>query len=80
MAALFTAQYQWLWTLALWLALFLPVRQLIWILSVRRAERRDGNDDEVRRQALKRRAGVTSALLCFAFSVFYISTIFTPQS
>lgn len=80
MAALFTAQYQWLWTIALWLALFLPVRHLIWVLSVRRAETRDGNDDEVRRQTLKRRAGFTSALLCFAFAVFYIGTIFTPQS
>jgi hypothetical protein len=64
--------YQLLWTIVLAVALFYPVRQFIWALSVRREERRLGLPaDEVRRSALKRRASVTSALLCFVFAVLY---------
>jgi hypothetical protein len=64
-----------IWTLLLALALFLPVRRLIWVLSVRRAEKREGPTDEARRQSLKRRAAVTAALLCFVFSYFYAATL-----
>lgn len=76
MQALFTADYQWLWTIGLGLALLLPLRQLIWVLSVRRAESKDGalNDDS--RHALKRRAGVTAALLSFIFAVVYMNNLF----
>ena len=70
-----TAQYDWLWAIALTGALFLPVRRLIWVLYVRRAER-DGNEDEARRAALRHRAGITALLLCFVFSYFYVSTLF----
>lgn len=59
--------------------IFYPVRQLIWVLQVRRAER-DGNQDQVRRDALKRRAAVTSLLLCFVFSFFYSHHLFTSVS
>ena len=48
-----------------------PVRQLIWVVAVRRAERREGTTDDARRQSLKRRASVTAALLCFVFAFFY---------
>lgn len=65
-------QYQLLWTILLAVALFYPVRQFIWALSVRREERQLGMPtDEVRRSALKRRAGVTALLLCFVFAVLY---------
>jgi hypothetical protein len=70
MERFFTAEYAWLWALALAAALFFPVRQLLWALYVRRAER-DGVEDEARRLALRKRAAVTSALLCFVFSMFY---------
>ncbi len=70
-----TAQYDWLWTLVLAGALFFPVRQLMWVLYVRRAER-DGNEDQPRRAMLKRRAGYTAVLLCFVFSYFYVSSLF----
>ena len=70
-----TAQYDWLWTLVLAVLLYFPVRRLIWVLYVRRAER-DGNEDGTRRAALKRRAGFTAALLCFVFSYFYVSSMF----
>jgi hypothetical protein len=51
---------------------------LIWVLSVRRAER-DGKEDEARRQSLKRRAGVTAALLCFIVAYFYVQTWFPAR-
>ena len=68
--------YVWLWTLVLGGALYYPVRQLIWVLLVRRAER-DGNDDADRRDRLKRRATITSLLLCFVFAFFYTGHLFT---
>jgi hypothetical protein len=75
MAELFTSKYALLWDLALTAALFFPVRQIIWVLSVRRAER-DGIEDEERRARLKRRAGVTAALLAFVFAYAYTRTMF----
>ncbi len=76
MAALFSSEYSWLWAVALGFALFLPVRQLIWVLSVRRAERRDGATDEATRARLRRRASVTAGLLVFVFAVFYANHLF----
>ncbi len=70
MGHLFTAEYALLWALVLALLLFYPLRQLIWVLSVRRAERQ-GELAEERRHALKRRASVTAGLLGFVFSYFY---------
>ena len=67
--------YFWIWALLLGGALFYPVRQLIWVLQVRRAER-DGNQDEERRATLKRRSTFTSILLCFAFAFFYTQHLF----
>lgn len=75
MEALFSKDYELLWTLVLALALFLPVRQLIWVLYVRRAQK-DGETMETARQRLKRRAGVTAALLCFVFAYLYTNYLF----
>ncbi len=64
---------RWLWSVALAAALFFPVRQLIWVLAVRREQRRSGGqvpDENVRRR-LKGRAGFTSALLCLIFAAVY---------
>lgn len=71
----FTADYRLLWALALALALFYPLRQLIWVLYVRRAERKGEVSDE-QRQALKRRAAVTAALLGLVFAYFYTLNLF----
>ncbi len=71
-----SADYFWIWALLLGGALFYPVRQLIWVLQVRRAER-DGNEDTERRDRLKRRATITSLLLCFVFAFFYTSRLFS---
>jgi len=76
MAALFSPEYKWLWMAALGGALFFPVRQFIWVMSVRRVERLKGPTDETIRASLKRRASFTAALLCFVFSVTYVSVLF----
>ena len=78
MEALFTKDYYLLWAILLALALFLPVRQLIWVLYVRRAERDGSETDDETRARLKRRSTVTSALLCFLFAVAYSSFLFQP--
>ncbi len=75
MAELFTAKYQLLWMIALAGALFIPVRHMIWVIAVRRAER-DGDKNEERRQVLKRRTGVTAALLVFVFAYVYTNYLF----
>ena len=74
MADLFSSQYQLLWAAVLGGLLFFPVRQMIWVISVRKAER-DGKQDETRRQKLKKRAAVTAALLCFVFAFFYTAAM-----
>lgn len=80
MEALFTPQFKWLWTLLLAIALFFPVRHLIWVLTVRRAVAKGGADNvSASEQArLKRRAGFTSALLCVLFALFYVGRLFSP--
>ncbi len=75
MEALFTKDFMPLWGLAPALALFFPVRQLIWVIYVRRATRQ-GEVDEEQRARLKRRAGMTSALLCFVFAFVYAMHLF----
>lgn len=75
MEALFTKDYMLFWMAALALALYYPVRHLIWVLFVRRAGKA-GAVDETERQRLKRRAGFTSALLCFVFAFLYTQQLF----
>ena len=75
MEALFTKDYELLWALLLALALFLPVRQIIWVLYLRR-DRKQGEIAEEARQRLKLRAGATAALLCFVFAYLYTSHLF----
>ena len=76
MAALFTRDYFLLWAVVLAVALFWPVRQLIWALYVRRATGKVGEIDQAEQDRLKARAGVTSALLCSVFSVLYTLHLF----
>lgn len=62
---------------ALAAALFFPVRHFMWVLTVRRIEKKHGGEtDEAERLRLKRRAGITAGMLCFVFSVVYISKLF----
>ena len=64
------------WTVILAALLFWPVRQLIWALSVRRAEAKaKAVTDAAERARLKRRAAFTALLLCLIFAFFYTSTL-----
>jgi len=65
-----------IWVLLLSVALFFPVRQLIWVLYVRKKQKSQKivSDDE--RKALKKRATLTSVLLCIVFSYLYVSQVF----
>ncbi len=59
------------------MALYFPVRQLIWVMAVRRQQRRSGQlPDEETRDSMKSRAGVTSALLCLVFAAAYGGVMF----
>lgn len=75
MAEYFGSNSSTVWVVILAAALFFPVRQLVWVLAVRRHERRDGKADEETRQALKRRASLTAALLSFVFAYFYATSM-----
>ncbi len=77
MEAMISPEYRWVWSAALGVVLFFPVRQLIWVMAVRRQERRSGQlPDEEARDYMKSRAGVTSALLCLVFAAAYGGVMF----
>lgn len=76
MDVLFTKDYFLLWAFALGLLLFYPVRQLIWVLYVRRASRDSAKITGLEQERLKRRAAYTSALLSFVFAVLYTHHLF----
>ena len=79
MAELFTQQYWPMWTVALALALFWPVRRLVWVLYMRRAQHHDGGG-EAEQVRLKKRAGVTSILICLVFAYLYVNYLFRGAS
>ncbi len=59
-------------------ALFFPIRKIIWVMSVRRAQRKGEAGDEEVQQRLFRRATVTAALLSFVFALLYTNYLFGP--
>jgi hypothetical protein len=62
----------WLWVAALALALFLPVSKLVWVLSVRRMERRLGRAlSEQDRLGQRNRARLVAIVVCIAFSALF---------
>ncbi len=65
-----------LWVVVLSTALFLPVRQLIWVLYVRKKQKAQGEVSEEEQKNLKKRASFTSILLCIVFSYLYVSQVF----
>ena len=64
------------WIIVLSAALFFPVRQLIWVLYVRKKQKSQKivSDDE--KKNLKKRATFTSVLLCIVFSYLYVILVF----
>ena len=65
-----------LWTILLSIALFYPVRKLIWILYVRRKQKKQQNVSEDEKKFLKKRATFTSIFLSLVFSYVYVSQVF----
>jgi len=65
-----------IWVFVLSIALFFPVRQMIWVLYVRKKQKSQKivSDDE--KKALKKRATFTSVLLCIVFSYLYVTQVF----
>ena len=80
MASLFQPQYWLFWAAVLALALFFPIRKIIWVMSVRRARRKGNALGEAEQQRLFRRATVTSALLSFLFALAYTNYLFGSNS
>ncbi len=78
MEAMLSPEYAWLWSAALGVALFFPVRHLIWVMAVRRQQRKAGGrlPDEEARDSMKSRAGITAALLCLVFAAAYGGVMF----
>jgi len=57
-------------------ALFFPVRQMIWVLYVRKKQKSQGTVSEEEKKKLKKRSTFTSVLLCIVFSYLYVSQVF----
>ena len=65
-----------IWVFALSSALFFPVRQMIWVLYVRRKQKSQKIVSDEEKKILKRRATFTSFLLCVVFSYVYVNQVF----
>jgi hypothetical protein len=78
MAELFTAKYALLWMVALAAALFLPVRNLIWALMVRRAMGK-AEIDAAEQKRLRHRATATAAMLVFVFAYVFVNVVMFPD-
>ena len=65
-----------IWITLLSIALFFPVRQLIWVLYVRKKQKTQQSVTEEEKTILKKRATFTSILLCIVFSYLYVNQVF----
>ena len=74
--AFYIAFHDPIWILFLSIALFFPVRQLIWILYVRKKQKAQKLVSEEEKNTLKKRATFTSVLLCIVFSYLYVGQVF----
>ena len=65
-----------IWVALLSIALFFPVRQMIWVLYVRKKQKIQRLVSEDEKKILKKRATFTSLLLCIVFSYIYVTQVF----
>ena len=65
-----------IWVIVLTTALFFPVRQLIWVLYVRKKQKSQKSVSDDEKINLKKRANFTSILLSIVFSYIYVSQVF----
>ena len=74
--SLYIAFHDPIWVVLLSTALFFPVRQLIWVLYVRKKQKSQQIVSDEEKKTLKRRATFTSILLCIVFSYVYVTQVF----
>ena len=65
-----------IWVIVLSAALFFPVRQMIWVLYVRKKQKSQKTVSDDEKKILKKRATFTSVLLCVVFSYIYVIQVF----
>ena len=65
-----------IWIAVLSVALFFPVRQMIWVLYVRKKQKSQTTVSDNEKIVLKKRANLTSVLLCIVFSYLYVTQVF----
>ena len=65
-----------IWVIVLSVALFFPVRQMIWVLYVRKKQKSQKTVSDDEKKILKKRATFTSVLLCIVFSYLYVTQVF----
>ena len=65
-----------LWIIFLSVALFFPVRKLIWVLYVRKNQKTQKLVSDEEKNSLKKRATFTAILLCIVFSYIYVKQVF----
>ena len=73
---LYIAFHDPIWTLILGMALFFPIRQLIWVLYVRRKQKKQKLVSEEEINNLKKKATFTSIFLSLVFSYVYVNQVF----
>ena len=74
--AFYIAFHDPIWVVVLSAALFFPVRQLIWVLYVRKKQKSQKTVSDDEKKDLKKRATLTSVLLCIVFSYLYVTQVF----
>ena len=75
-ASFYIAFHDPIWVIVLSVALFFPVRQMIWVLYVRKKQKSQTTVSEEEKIVLKKRATFTSVLLCIVFSYLYVTQVF----
>ena len=65
-----------MWVILLSIALFYPIRQLIWVLYVRKKQKIQKSVSEEEKKTLKKRANFTSIFLSIVFSYIYVTQVF----
>ena len=65
-----------IWVALLSIALFFPVRQLIWVLYIRKKQKIQKTVSDEEKKSLKKRATFTAFFLCIVFSYIYVNQVF----
>jgi len=65
-----------MWVILLSSVLFYPIRQLIWVLYVRKKQKMQKSVSEEEKKVLKKRANFTSIFLSIIFSYIYVTQVF----